>query len=85
LFKQPKTPKKLIPIIRDDDTKKVIGTCRGKTFIQLRDEAIIRLYYNTGARLSEAGNLALDHQQHRKHQHEIDPPTRRAGRQATVR
>lgn len=57
--KQPKTPTKLIPIIRDDDTKKVIGTCRGKTFIQLRDEAIIRLYYNTGARLSEVGNLNL--------------------------
>jgi site-specific recombinase XerD len=58
--KQPKTPKKLIPIIRDDDTKKVIGTCKGKTFMQVRDEAIIRLYYNTGARLSEVGKLQLD-------------------------
>ncbi|WP_246595904.1 tyrosine-type recombinase/integrase [Actinoplanes auranticolor] len=25
----------------------------------LRDEALIRLYYNTGARLSEIGNLLL--------------------------
>jgi len=57
--KQPTTQKKLIPIIRDDDTKKVLDTCKGKTFVQLRDEAIIRLYYNTGARLSEVGNLAL--------------------------
>ena len=57
--KQPKTRKKLIPVIRDDDTKKVLGTCKGKDFVQLRDEAIIRLYYNTGARLSEVGNLQL--------------------------
>ncbi|WP_433270606.1 tyrosine-type recombinase/integrase [Actinosynnema sp. CS-041913] len=57
--KQPKTTKKLIPVIRDDDTKKVLGTCKGKDFVALRDEALIRLYYNTGARLSEVGNLTL--------------------------
>ncbi|MBP2473177.1 site-specific recombinase XerD [Crossiella equi] len=58
--KQPQTRKKLIPVIRDDETKKVLGTCKGKDFVQLRDEALIRLYYNTGARLSEVGNLLLD-------------------------
>jgi integrase/recombinase XerC len=57
--KQPKTQKKLIPIIRDNDTQKVLDTCKGKDFVALRDEAIIRLYYNTGARLSEVGNLQL--------------------------
>lgn len=58
--KQPKTTKKLIPIIRNDDTTKVLNTCKGKDFVQLRDEAIIRLYSNTGARLSEVANLTLD-------------------------
>ncbi|WP_410812848.1 tyrosine-type recombinase/integrase [Micromonospora sp. 067-2] len=58
--RQPKTPQKLIPIIRDEDTKKLLDACKGKTFPHLRDEAIIRLYYNTGARLSEVGNLLLD-------------------------
>jgi site-specific recombinase XerD len=57
--RQPKVRQKLIPIIRDDDTKKLLNTCRGRSFIDLRDEAIIRLYYNTGARLSEVGNLAV--------------------------
>ncbi|PSL52459.1 site-specific recombinase XerD [Saccharothrix carnea] len=57
--KQPQVRKKLIPVIRDDDTKRVLDTCKGKDFVQLRDEAIIRLYYNTGARLSEVGNLTL--------------------------
>ncbi|WP_432049247.1 tyrosine-type recombinase/integrase, partial [Streptomyces asiaticus] len=58
--RQPKTVKKLIPVIRDDDTRKVLAVCKGKAFLQLRDEAIIRLYYNTGARLSEVGNLTLE-------------------------
>jgi site-specific recombinase XerD len=57
--RQPKTPKRLIPIIRDDDTKRILDTCKGKDFVQLRDEAIIRLLYNTGARLSEVAHLGL--------------------------
>jgi integrase/recombinase XerC len=56
---QPITPQKLIPVMRDDDTKKLLDACKGKGFVQLRDEALIRLYYNTGARLSEIGNLLL--------------------------
>jgi integrase/recombinase XerC len=58
--RQPRAPVKLIPIIRDEDTKRVLDTCKGKEFIQLRDEAIIRLLSNTGARLSEVANLHLD-------------------------
>lgn len=59
-IKPPKVSMKLIPVIRDEDTKKILDTCRGKEFAHLRDEAIIRLYYNTGARLSEVGQLQLD-------------------------
>ena len=47
--RQPKTPLTLIPIIRDEDTHKILETCRGRGFAPLRDEAIIRLLYNTGA------------------------------------
>ncbi|GIF26803.1 site-specific recombinase XerD [Actinoplanes tereljensis] len=50
---------KLVPIMGDDDTKKLLDSTKGKTFMALRDEALIRLYYNTGARLSEIGNLLL--------------------------
>jgi integrase/recombinase XerC len=58
--RQPKMPKHLIPIIRDDDTKRILDTCKGKSFVQLRDEAIIRMLSNTGARLSEVANLNLE-------------------------
>ncbi|MFB9909648.1 hypothetical protein [Allokutzneria oryzae] len=44
-IRQPRPPKKLIPVIRDDDTSRVLKTCKGKEFAQLRDETIIRLYY----------------------------------------
>ncbi|MGW0832474.1 tyrosine-type recombinase/integrase [Streptomyces prunicolor] len=53
-------PQKLIPVIRGDETTKILATCRGRQFAQLRDEAIIRLYCDTGARLSEVGTLLLD-------------------------
>ncbi|WP_410814825.1 tyrosine-type recombinase/integrase [Micromonospora sp. 067-2] len=57
--RQPKTPVKLIPIIRDEDTKRLLDNCKGKDFVQVRDEAIIRTLANTGARLSEVANLQL--------------------------
>lgn len=57
--RQPKTPTKLVPIIRDEDTKRILDTCQGTRFVQLRDAAIIRLLYNTGARLSEVANLEI--------------------------
>jgi site-specific recombinase XerD len=59
-IRQPKTPQKLIPVIAEDDTKRLLDQCQGKGFAQLRDQALIRLYANTGARLSEVGNLRLD-------------------------
>jgi site-specific recombinase XerD len=58
--RQPKTPTKLIPVMRDEDTGKLLEACKGKGFANLRDEALIRLYCNTGARLSEVGNLLVD-------------------------
>ncbi|GAA1068241.1 MULTISPECIES: tyrosine-type recombinase/integrase [Streptomyces violaceusniger group] len=58
--KQPRTSQKLIPIVQAEDTSKILAACRGKTFLQVRDEAIIRLLCNTGARLSEVGFLKVE-------------------------
>ena len=54
-MRQPKTPTKLVPAMRQDDTAKVLDACKGKGVANLRDEARIRLSANTGARLSEVG------------------------------
>ncbi|MFJ6198265.1 tyrosine-type recombinase/integrase [Micromonospora sp. NPDC092111] len=56
---QPNTRRKLIPVMRDEDTGKPVAACKGKGFANLRDEALIRLYCNTGARLSEVGKLLI--------------------------
>jgi site-specific recombinase XerD len=57
--RQPKTEQKLIPVLGDADTAKILATCQGKQFTDLRDEAIIRVLFNTGARLAEVAGLAL--------------------------
>jgi site-specific recombinase XerC len=36
----PKTPTKLVPVLREADTAKVLEACRGKGFVGLRDEAL---------------------------------------------
>ncbi|MEU6265543.1 tyrosine-type recombinase/integrase [Saccharopolyspora shandongensis] len=56
----PKAPTKLVPVIDDAVTTQLLEACKGKDFLSLRDEAIIRLFCNTGARLSEVANLTLD-------------------------
>ncbi|MEU6265542.1 tyrosine-type recombinase/integrase [Saccharopolyspora shandongensis] len=58
--KAPTQPTKLVPVMGDQETKKILDSCSGKTFADLRDHAIIRIYYGTGARLSEVAGLTTD-------------------------
>ena len=58
--RQPKVPQRLIPVMPDEDTKRLLDTCKGREFVNLRDEAIIRMLYNTGARLSEVAGLRVE-------------------------
>jgi integrase/recombinase XerC len=57
---QPSTPQKLIPIVADDELAALLATCAGKTFLERRDTALIRLLMDTGARLSEITLLNVD-------------------------
>lgn len=55
---QPKTEDKLVLVMKDWETKKLLDHVRQKKdFAALRDEASIRLFHNTGSRLSEIGLL----------------------------
>jgi integrase/recombinase XerC len=58
--RQPKTRRLLIPVLRDEDTVRVLDTCRGTAFVDLRDHAIVRMLANTGGRLSEVAGLRVD-------------------------
>lgn len=56
----PKLDEKPVPVIRDTELKVLLDACAGQDFAARRDTAIIRLFMNTGARLSEVAGLTLD-------------------------
>lgn len=58
-LKAPKVPEKLVPVISEDEFSAMITTCRGTTFDDVRDRAIISFFRTTGARRSEVAGLRL--------------------------
>ncbi|WP_409180134.1 tyrosine-type recombinase/integrase [Amycolatopsis sp. VS8301801F10] len=57
---QPTTTDKIIPVVDDDQLASLLDACKGKSFRDRRDAAIIRLFDDTGARLAEVANLTTD-------------------------
>src|SRR4029079_907282 len=53
----PRLPKLLPRVLSLDELRLVIGACAGKTFEDHRDEAIIRMLFDTGARRHEIAAL----------------------------
>ncbi len=49
-----------IPVVELDHVRRVLATATDKTFEDLRDTAIIRVLFDTGARLGEVVNMTLD-------------------------
>ena len=56
-MRPPKVPEAPPAVLRDDDLKKILAACQGQRFEDRRDEAIIRLFIATGARLAEVAAL----------------------------
>lgn len=59
-MKPPIVPEQPVPIVPDDLLRRVLDTCTGKDFTSRRDAALIRLIFDTGARLAEVANLTVD-------------------------
>lgn len=55
----PIIPEAPVPVVGDDELRKLLKVCRGKDFVSRRDTAIIMVLLDTGIRLSECANLAL--------------------------
>ena len=58
-MKPPLVPEQPVPIVSDDQLRALLETCAGRTFEGRRDEAIIRLFTDTGMRRGEVAGLRL--------------------------
>ena len=57
-MKPPRLPELQIPVLSEDDLKKLLATCAsGKGYDDRRDQALLRVFIDSGARLAEITNL----------------------------
>ena len=56
-LRPPVVPDKPVPVFTDEEVKTLLKSCSGKGFAQRRDEALIRLFLDTGIRISEMSGL----------------------------
>jgi site-specific recombinase XerC len=56
-MRPPKIPEKPVPVLPDDDIRRLLASCSGKDFRDRRDSAIIRLFLDTGMRLEGMSGL----------------------------
>jgi site-specific recombinase XerC len=57
--KPPKLDSKVTQALSDEQLKALLGACKGKTLLDRRDEAVVRLMAETGARAGEILSMSL--------------------------
>ena len=58
-LRAPKHGEKPVPVLSDDELRALIAACQGKEFADRRDEAMIRLFVDTGMRVAEMCGITL--------------------------
>ncbi|MBB4749106.1 site-specific recombinase XerC [Actinoplanes lobatus] len=56
----PAVPEQPVPVLTDDELRRLLGVCKGPEFEPRRDNAILRILIETGVRLGEISGLDLD-------------------------
>ena len=59
-MRPPLVPEVPAPVLTTDQLRAILATCKGTTFVDRRDAAIIRLFIDTGCRRGEIAGLAVD-------------------------
>jgi site-specific recombinase XerD len=59
-MRAPRPTEKPVPVLPDDDLGALIAACQGKELADRRDEAMVRLFVDTGMRVSEMCGIRLD-------------------------
>jgi site-specific recombinase XerD len=58
-LRPPKPTEKPVPVLSDEELRALIGACKGKEFADRRDEAMVRLFIDTGMRVAEMCGIKL--------------------------
>lgn len=58
-MKPPIIPEKPVPVVSEDQLRRLLSSCVDRDFVCRRDAAIILLFCDTGMRLSGLANLSL--------------------------
>lgn len=59
-MRPPKLPEVPVPVVADDELRRLLRVCEGRTFEDRRDTAVVRLFIDTGMRLAELANLGTE-------------------------
>ena len=60
-MKPPHVPEQPPPVLSEEELRALLATCeKGRAFEDLRDHALLRVFLDTGARLSEVAGLRYD-------------------------
>lgn len=59
-MRPPAIPEAEVPVLSDDDLRRLVKACEGREFDERRDMAIIRLFLDTGMRRSELAELRVE-------------------------
>ena len=59
-MKPPTVPEAPVPVLDDDDLRRLLAACDGTGYEQRRDAAIVRLFLDTGVRLAELTGLRVE-------------------------
>lgn len=59
-MRPPRVPEQPVPVLPADDARKLLQVTSGKTFVDRRDRAILRVFYDTGLRLASMAGLHVD-------------------------
>ena len=58
-MRPPTVPDVPVPVLGDDDLRRLLATCAGRDYEQRRDTAVISLFLDTGMRLNELAGLTV--------------------------
>lgn len=58
-LKPPKVPEQPVPIVGEDELRRLLATCEGNDWVERRDRAILLTFIDTGIRLGEMAGLKV--------------------------